>query len=94
RLRKWFENNARKGKNDEDSSFSNPQEQKIFYLIKRIWDKEGLATKGSNGKGTLNAKEAVDGVVATMKGFEIFRSWFGVGNFGNEFLKHALNDCA
>ncbi|XWS10234.1 hypothetical protein CRYUN_Cryun39dG0057900 [Craigia yunnanensis] len=62
RLRKRFENNAGKGKNGEDRTFSKPHEQKIFELSKKIWGKEGITGKvessaaKSNGKAKGNSK--------------------------------------
>ncbi|KAE8712997.1 RmlC-like cupins superfamily protein [Hibiscus syriacus] len=65
RLRKKFENNARRSKDGEDRTFSKPHEQQSFELSKRIWGKEGIIRKiessaakaKGNGKA-LNALKA------------------------------------
>ncbi|KAK8527573.1 hypothetical protein V6N13_085394 [Hibiscus sabdariffa] len=42
RLRKKFENNARRSKDGEDRTFSKPHEQQVFELSRKIWGKEGI----------------------------------------------------
>ncbi|XP_065881898.1 GLABROUS1 enhancer-binding protein-like [Euphorbia lathyris] len=42
RLKKKFENHAKKGKNGEDKTFSKPHDQTTFDLSKKIWGSEGI----------------------------------------------------
>ncbi|GMJ10022.1 hypothetical protein like AT1G61730 [Hibiscus trionum] len=63
RLRKKFENNARRSKDGEDRKFSKPHEQQIFELSKMIWGKEGIIRKidysAAKAKGNGKALDAM-----------------------------------
>ncbi|KAE8703357.1 RmlC-like cupins superfamily protein [Hibiscus syriacus] len=60
RLRKKFENNARRSKDGEDRTFSKPHEQQVFELSKKIWGKEGIVKNidSSAAKAKGNGKES------------------------------------
>ncbi|XP_039026775.1 probable transcription factor At1g11510 isoform X2 [Hibiscus syriacus] len=63
RLRKKFENNARRSKDGEDRTFSKSHEQQSFELSKRIWGKEGIISKidssAAKPKGNGKALDAL-----------------------------------
>ncbi|GFS29456.1 hypothetical protein Acr_00g0006790 [Actinidia rufa] len=61
RLKKKYENNAGKGKNGVDRSFSNPHEQKAYELSKKVWGGEDNGIGGDsvkvNGKTKKNKSQ-------------------------------------
>ncbi|XP_057472240.1 GLABROUS1 enhancer-binding protein-like [Actinidia eriantha] len=61
RLKKKYENNAGKGKNGVDRSFSNPHEQKAYEWSKKVWGGEDNGIGGDsvkvNGKTKKNKSQ-------------------------------------
>ncbi|XP_057488444.1 probable transcription factor At1g11510 [Actinidia eriantha] len=61
RLKKKYENNAGKGKNGVDRSFSNPHEQKAYEWSKKVWGGEDNCVGGDsvkfNGKTKKNQNQ-------------------------------------
>ncbi|GFZ06284.1 hypothetical protein Acr_18g0004540 [Actinidia rufa] len=61
RLKKKYENNAGKGKNGVDRSFSNPHEQKAYEWSKKVWGEEDNGVGGDsvkfNGKTKKNQNQ-------------------------------------
>ncbi|KAI4313121.1 hypothetical protein L6164_026128 [Bauhinia variegata] len=53
RLKKKYENNARKGKNGQDPKFSNGHEKDSFELSKKIWATEGTIGGAPNPKSDI-----------------------------------------
>ncbi|KAI4313132.1 hypothetical protein L6164_026139 [Bauhinia variegata] len=56
RLKKKYENNARKGKNGEDPKFSNVHEEELFELSKKIWATEGTSGGAPKPKPNLTSR--------------------------------------
>ncbi|XP_065876357.1 GLABROUS1 enhancer-binding protein-like [Euphorbia lathyris] len=48
KLRKKFENHARKGEKGEGKTFPKPHDQKIFDLSKKIWGSEGICGRSKS----------------------------------------------
>ncbi|GMJ05379.1 hypothetical protein like AT1G61730 [Hibiscus trionum] len=68
RLKKKFENNAGKGKQGEDRTFSKAHEQNAFELSKKIWGKEGISGKVESSAAKSNGKaKAINKPVAALK---------------------------
>ncbi|KAL6992701.1 hypothetical protein U1Q18_010815 [Sarracenia purpurea var. burkii] len=71
RLKKKYKNNANKGKEGEDRTFTKPHEQKAYELSKKVWGGEsnsvGVDSKKANGKARKNQNQNQKGSVAVPK---------------------------
>ncbi|KAL4309248.1 hypothetical protein GQ457_01G003100 [Hibiscus cannabinus] len=68
RLKKKFENNAGKGKQGGDRTFSKAHEQNAFELSKKIWGKEGISGKFESSAAKSNGKaKAINKPVVALK---------------------------
>ncbi|KAK8648233.1 hypothetical protein V6N13_128994 [Hibiscus sabdariffa] len=105
RLRKKFENNARRSKDGEARTFSKPHEQQIFELSKTIWGKEGIIRKidSSDAKSlkaepVASADEKVDDgepmevdIKLSKTSGSLFDKKSGVGSLKDEVLRQGLD---
>ncbi|KAL6989096.1 hypothetical protein U1Q18_014847 [Sarracenia purpurea var. burkii] len=72
RLKKKYENNASKGKEGEDRTFTKPHEQKAYELSKKVWGGEsnsaGIDSTKINGKARKNEKNKGSVVLPKIEG--------------------------
>ncbi|KAK8706389.1 hypothetical protein V6N13_049958 [Hibiscus sabdariffa] len=105
RLRKKFENNARRSKDGEARTFSKPHEQQIFELSKTIWGKAGIIgkidsspAKSLKAEPVASADEKVDDgepmevdVKLSKTSGSLFDKKSGVGSLKDGVLKQGLD---
>ncbi|XP_065881808.1 GLABROUS1 enhancer-binding protein-like [Euphorbia lathyris] len=68
RLKKKFENHAKKGKNGEDKTFSKPHDQTTFDLSKKIWGSEGIYGRSKSSTPMSVAPSKIESSVVMEEG--------------------------